>query len=48
MTIKRRPEPERKVDGVGSLLDEAEGRRNGKRPPAPSTDLDIDKAWSRD
>lgn len=47
LTAKRAKELEKKIDGIQSLLDEAEGGPR-KRPRAKGDDdLDIDSAWSR-
>lgn len=48
LTAKRAKELERKIDGVGRLLDEAEGRppkRHAKKDPDA---LDLDAAWNKD
>lgn len=48
LTAKRSRELEQKIDGVRTLLDEAEGRVAKKRAERPSDDLDVDKAWSKE
>lgn len=47
VTAKRTKQLEKKIEGVGRLLDEAEAGRSKKRPQKPSEDLDLDGAWNR-
>jgi translin len=48
VTAKRTKELEKKIEGVGRLLDEAEAGRAKKRVPKKSDDLDLDAAWNKD
>jgi hypothetical protein len=38
---------EQKTAGIGSLLDEAEGRSAPRKPKRSADDLDLDGAWSK-
>lgn len=38
---------DRKVDRLGDLLDEAEGRGKAKPKKADPDELDLDSAWSK-
>ena len=43
----RKKEAEEKAAGIGSLLDEDEGRSKPKKRPVKDEDLDFDSAWNR-
>lgn len=49
VTAKRTRELERKIEGVGDMLDQAEGRpaKPRRARKAGDGDLDLDKAWSK-
>lgn len=48
VNAKRTKDLEKKIDGVRSLLDEAEGRLAKKKAKGSDMDLDLDKAWSKE
>ena len=47
VTTKKSKELEKKIDRLGDLLDEAEGRQKPKPKKAKGDDLDLDSAWSK-
>ncbi|HEX9815858.1 MAG TPA: hypothetical protein VGB18_02665, partial [Candidatus Thermoplasmatota archaeon] len=47
VTTKKTKDLEKKVDRLGDLLDEAEGRPQKKPKKADADDLDLDSAWSK-
>ncbi|MBI2078005.1 MAG: hypothetical protein HYT80_06505 [Euryarchaeota archaeon] len=47
MTAKKTKELEKRIDGLASMLDEAETRGKPKPKKAASDDLDLDAAWSK-
>lgn len=47
VTAKKSKDLEKKIDRLGDLLDEAEGRGKAKPKKAASDDLDVDSAWSK-
>lgn len=47
VTTKKTKDLEKKVDRLGDLLDEAEGRPTKKAKKADADDLDLDSAWSK-
>lgn len=47
VTVKKTKDLERKIDGVGRLLDEAEGRQGKRARPRNPDELDVDSAWNK-
>ena len=47
MTAKKTKDLEKRIDGLSSMLDEAETRGKPKPKKAVSDDLDLDAAWSK-
>jgi translin len=47
VTTKKTKDLEKKVDTLGDLLDEAEGRAKPKKKKADAEDLDLDGAWGK-
>ena len=47
MDSRKTKHVDRKVDRLGDLLDEAEGRTRPKAPRRDADDLDLDSAWSK-
>lgn len=47
VTTKKAKDLEKKIDGVHSLLDEAEGRPPRRKGKPDSGDLDLDAAWNK-
>jgi hypothetical protein len=47
VNARKTKELERKIDNLGSLLDEAEGTTPKKRKKVDDDELDVDGAWNR-